>query len=132
MKFETLSCLIMNNQFAIIAARLEVRGEVFLPQAGFEKINEDARRTGGKVFANPRNAAAGSLRQLDPRITAKRPLTFFCYGVGVLEGGELPGRFNRQRAPGNYRCAVERNARDLLRAQYARCLTSQAEHGGSA
>ncbi|NMD80170.1 NAD-dependent DNA ligase LigA [Klebsiella sp. DNRA6] len=69
---------------------LEVRGEVFLPQAGFEKINEEARRTGGKVFANPRNAAAGSLRQLDPRITAKRPLTFFCYGVGVLEGGELP------------------------------------------
>jgi DNA ligase (NAD+) len=55
--------------------------EVFLPQAGFEKINEEARRTGGKVFANPRNAAAGSLRQLDPRITAKRPLTFFCYGV---------------------------------------------------
>lgn len=73
-----------------IPQRLEVRGEVFLPQAGFEKINEEARRTGGKVFANPRNAAAGSLRQLDPRITAKRPLTFFCYGVGVLEGGELP------------------------------------------
>lgn len=73
-----------------IPQRLEVRGEVFLPQAGFEKINEEARRTGGKVFANPRNAAAGSLRQLYPRITAKRPLTFFCYGVGVLEGGELP------------------------------------------
>ncbi|HAT1622081.1 TPA: NAD-dependent DNA ligase LigA [Raoultella planticola] len=74
-----------------IPQRLEVRGEVFLPQAGFEKINEEARRTGGKVFANPRNAAAGSLRQLDPRITAKRPLTFFCYGVGALNGGELPG-----------------------------------------
>ncbi|ELY4523987.1 NAD-dependent DNA ligase LigA [Cronobacter turicensis] len=73
-----------------IPARLEVRGEVFLPQAGFEKINEEARRTGGKVFANPRNAAAGSLRQLDPRVTAKRPLTFFCYGVGLLESGELP------------------------------------------
>ncbi|WP_202304040.1 NAD-dependent DNA ligase LigA [Dryocola clanedunensis] len=73
-----------------IPRRVEVRGEVFLPQAGFEKINEDARRTGGKIFANPRNAAAGSLRQLDPRITAKRPLTFFCYGVGLLEGGELP------------------------------------------
>nr|WP_318379866.1 NAD-dependent DNA ligase LigA [uncultured Enterobacter sp.] len=73
-----------------IPARLEVRGEVFLPQVGFEKINEEARRTGGKIFANPRNAAAGSLRQLDPRITAKRPLTFFCYGVGILEGGELP------------------------------------------
>lgn len=73
-----------------IPARLEVRGEVFLPQSGFEKINEDARKKGGKVFANPRNAAAGSLRQLDPRITAARPLTFFCYGVGILEGGELP------------------------------------------
>ncbi|MGB7803639.1 NAD-dependent DNA ligase LigA [Buttiauxella sp.] len=73
-----------------IPRRFEVRGEVFLPQAGFEKINEEARRTGGKIFANPRNAAAGSLRQLDPRITAKRPLTFFCYGVGLLEGGDLP------------------------------------------
>ncbi|NRN28743.1 NAD-dependent DNA ligase LigA [Photorhabdus heterorhabditis] len=73
-----------------IPARIEVRGEVFIPQKGFEKLNEEARRTGAKVFANPRNAAAGSLRQLDPRITAKRPLSFFCYGVGVLEGGELP------------------------------------------
>ena len=73
-----------------IPRRVEVRGEVFMPQKGFEALNEEARRTGGKVFANPRNAAAGSLRQLDPRITAKRPLTFFCYGVGVLEGGELP------------------------------------------
>jgi DNA ligase (NAD+) len=73
-----------------IPAKLEVRGEVFMPQPGFEAMNEEARRTGGKIFANPRNAAAGSLRQLDPRITAKRPLTFLCYGVGVLEGGELP------------------------------------------
>ncbi|NMP29174.1 NAD-dependent DNA ligase LigA [Rahnella sp. SAP-1] len=73
-----------------IPSRLEVRGEVFMPQQGFEALNNEARRTGGKVFANPRNAAAGSLRQLDPRITAKRPLTFFCYGVGVLEGGSLP------------------------------------------
>ncbi|EJD6309152.1 TPA: NAD-dependent DNA ligase LigA [Raoultella ornithinolytica] len=87
-----------------IPQRLEVRGEVFLPQAGFEKINEEARRTGGKVFANPRNAAAGSLRQLDPRITAKRPLTFFCYGVGALAGGELPeshsGRLQQFKAWG--------------------------------
>lgn len=73
-----------------IPARVEIRGEVFMKQAGFEKFNEEARRTGNKVFANPRNAAAGSLRQLDPRITARRPLTFYCYGVGVLEGGELP------------------------------------------
>ncbi|MDX7993042.1 NAD-dependent DNA ligase LigA [Xenorhabdus littoralis] len=73
-----------------IPARVEIRGEVFMKQGGFEKLNEEARRTGNKIFANPRNAAAGSLRQLDPRITAKRPLTFYCYGVGVLEGGELP------------------------------------------
>lgn len=74
-----------------IPQRIEIRGEVFMPQKGFEAMNEEARRTGGKVFANPRNAAAGSLRQLDPSVTAKRPLTFFCYGVGVLEGGTLPG-----------------------------------------
>lgn len=73
-----------------IPARLEVRGEVFMTESGFEKLNEEAQRTGGKVFANPRNAAAGSLRQLDPRITARRPLTFFCYGFGLLEGGEIP------------------------------------------
>ncbi|MBC8952437.1 NAD-dependent DNA ligase LigA [Xenorhabdus sp. PB62.4] len=73
-----------------IPARVEIRGEVFIKQAGFEKLNEEARRIGNKVFANPRNAAAGSLRQLDPRITAKRPLTFYCYGIGVLEGGKLP------------------------------------------
>ncbi len=86
----TIRAIPLKLQGNNIPRRLEVRGEVFLPQAGFEKINEEARRTGGKVFANPRNAAAGSLRQLDPRITAKRPLTFFCYGVGLLEGGELP------------------------------------------
>ncbi|PHM27317.1 NAD-dependent DNA ligase LigA [Xenorhabdus budapestensis] len=73
-----------------IPARVEIRGEVFMKQTGFEKLNEEARRTGNKVFANPRNAAAGSLRQLDPRITAKRPLTFYCYGIGVIDGGELP------------------------------------------
>jgi len=73
-----------------IPKRLEVRGEVFMTQAGFEQMNEEARRKNGKIFANPRNAAAGSIRQLDPRITANRPLTFFCYGVGLLEGGELP------------------------------------------
>ncbi|PWW09490.1 NAD-dependent DNA ligase LigA [Mangrovibacter plantisponsor] len=87
---KTIRAIPLRLQGDNIPARVEVRGEVFLPQAGFEKINDEARRTGGKVFANPRNAAAGSLRQLDSRITAKRPLTFFCYGVGVLEGGELP------------------------------------------
>ena len=86
----TIRAIPLRLQGDNIPRRVEVRGEVFLPQAGFEKINEEARRTGGKIFANPRNAAAGSLRQLDPRVTAKRPLTFFCYGVGLLEGGTLP------------------------------------------
>jgi DNA ligase (NAD+) len=70
---------------------LEVRGEVYMPKAGFDALNERQREKGDKSFANPRNAAAGSLRQLDPRITATRPLTMYCYGVGVVEGGNLPG-----------------------------------------
>ena len=64
---------------------LEVRGEVFMPLAGFERMNEAARLRGDKVFANPRNAAAGSLRQLDPAITASRPLMFYAYGVGEVQ-----------------------------------------------
>jgi DNA ligase (NAD+) len=64
--------------------RLEVRGEIYIPKAGFEKLNQDARENEGKVFANPRNAAAGSLRQLDSRITAKRPLEFCAYSIGVV------------------------------------------------
>ncbi len=65
---------------------LEVRGEVYIGKDGFKQLNRRAARAGGKTFANPRNAAAGSLRQLDPRITAKRPLSFFCYGVGKVTG----------------------------------------------
>ena len=61
---------------------LDVRGEVFMPRSGFNAWNERARNNGGKVFANPRNAAAGSLRQLDPKVTAKRPLTFNAYYIG--------------------------------------------------
>ncbi|GIZ12040.1 NAD-dependent DNA ligase LigA [Pseudomonas sp. NCCP-436] len=69
---------------------LEVRGEVFMPKSGFEELNARQSKIGGKTFANPRNAAAGSLRQLDPKITASRPLEFCCYGVGQVSG-ELPG-----------------------------------------
>ncbi len=72
-------------------AVLEVRGEIYLPRAGFEELNEAARQRGDKTFVNPRNAAAGSLRQLDARITAQRPLQMCCYGVGQAQGGELPG-----------------------------------------
>ena len=70
---------------------LEVRGEIFMPKAGFLQLNEKARLNGDKEFANPRNAAAGSLRQLDPAITAHRPLSLYCYAVGVVEGGVLAG-----------------------------------------
>lgn len=69
--------------------RLEVRGEVYIPKKGFEALNERARLNGDKTFMNPRNAAAGSLRQLDPRVAAARPLEMCCYSVGIVEGGSL-------------------------------------------
>jgi len=78
-------------------AVLEVRGEVYMPRADFEKYNERARTTGDKVLANPRNGAAGSLRQLDPRVTARRPLAFFAYGTGEVQG-KLPGTHAAQLA----------------------------------
>ena len=71
---------------------LEVRGEIYLPRAGFERLNARARELGEKTFVNPRNAAAGSLRQLDARITAERSLEMCCYGVGLVAGGELPAQ----------------------------------------
>ena len=69
-----------------IPSYLEVRGEITIPRSGFEQMNARARRLGQKVFVNPRNAAAGSLRQLDSGVTAKRPLEFTAYSVGVFEG----------------------------------------------
>lgn len=69
---------------------LEVRGEVFMSKAVFEKLNKNARDKGEKTFVNPRNAAAGSLRQLDSKIAASRELSMYCYAVGVVEGFELP------------------------------------------
>lgn len=78
--------------------RLEVRGEVFMDKAGFERLNESAREQGEKTFANPRNAAAGSLRQLDSRITAKRPLAFYAYSMGTVQPErQLDGDSHYQR-----------------------------------
>ncbi|NLQ16575.1 NAD-dependent DNA ligase LigA [Marinomonas sp. M1K-6] len=71
-------------------AVLEVRGEIYLPKDGFEKLNALAIEQGEKTFVNPRNAAAGSLRQLDPKITAKRPLVMCAYSIGYVEGWEQP------------------------------------------
>ncbi|MEQ8204597.1 MAG: NAD-dependent DNA ligase LigA, partial [Woeseia sp.] len=73
-------------------AVLEVRGEVFMPRAGFEEFNAAAASKGEKTFVNPRNAAAGSLRQLDPRLTASRPLDIYVYSVGYVDGGSVPDR----------------------------------------
>ena len=78
--------LLMDNP----PARLEVRGEVFMPHEGFERLNQQALEKGEKTFANPRNAAARSLRQLDPKITSKRPLVLNAYGIGIAEGVDLP------------------------------------------
>ncbi|MDH4259606.1 MAG: NAD-dependent DNA ligase LigA [Gammaproteobacteria bacterium] len=72
-------------------ALLEVRGEVFMSNAGFDEMNRRAAEKGEKVFVNPRNAAAGSLRQLDPRLAASRPLEIYFYGAGQVEGATLPG-----------------------------------------
>jgi DNA ligase (NAD+) len=70
--------------------RFEVRGEVFLSKAGFHKLNQERAAEGQPLFANPRNAAAGSVRQLDPRITVKRPLDIYIYQLGYAEGKEIP------------------------------------------
>jgi DNA ligase (NAD+) len=73
-------------------ATLEIRGEVYMPKAGFAALNARLANEGAKTFVNPRNAAAGTLRQLDPGIAASRPLEFLAYGIGHFEDGSLPGR----------------------------------------
>ena len=71
---------------------IEVRGEVVMPKTGFDKLNQQQLEKGEKPFVNPRNAAAGSLRQLDPKITATRPLSFYSYGVGLIDGMTFPNK----------------------------------------
>ena len=78
---------------AAAPARMEVRGEVFMTRSGFDAMNEEQRRRGERTYANPRNAASGALRQLDPGVTASRPLSTYCYGVGLVsEDAALPTR----------------------------------------
>jgi len=86
---QTIQNVPLRLQGVGIPPYLEIRGEVVIPRDAFERMNANARASNDKVFVNPRNAAAGSLRQLDSRITARRPLQFTAYSVGVVEG-ELP------------------------------------------
>ncbi len=86
----TIAALPLRLRGEGVPRELEVRGEVFMPLKGFERFNREALARGEKTLVNPRNAAAGSLRQLDPRMTAARPLDIFVYGVGFVGGGELP------------------------------------------
>ena len=78
---------LMGDGSSAVPKAIEVRGEVFMRQADFAKLNERIEMEGGRPFMNPRNAAAGSLRQLDPAITAQRPLRLLAYGIGYAEGG---------------------------------------------
>jgi len=113
--------------------RIEVRGEVFMPKAGFDALNERAQKRGEKTFVNPRNAAAGSLRQLDSRITAKRPLDFYAYSVGVVQGGELNSshyhRFLQLKSWGLPMCAETRllDSLDEVKAYYQDIMTRREE-----
>jgi DNA ligase (NAD+) len=85
----TIGAVPLRLQGKQVPSRLEVRGEVYMSKQGFADLNEAQRSKGEKEFANPRNAAAGSLRQLDSKITATRPLTMYCYGVGLVAGGNV-------------------------------------------
>ncbi|MDX2346035.1 MAG: NAD-dependent DNA ligase LigA [Legionella sp.] len=83
LNIKTIGAIPLKLMTDIYPSTLEVRGEVFITKVGFEALNQTARLNHTKTFANPRNAAAGSLRQLDSSITAKRPLAFYCYGIGA-------------------------------------------------
>ncbi|WP_105902495.1 NAD-dependent DNA ligase LigA [Vibrio gangliei] len=113
--------------------RIEVRGEVFMLLDGFNAFNEKALKNGTKPFANPRNAAAGSLRQLDSKITATRPLSFYAYSVGVVEGGELPQshyqRFLTLKSWGLPMCPETKvvEGLDKVKDYYQDILTRRAE-----
>ncbi|MFT0861902.1 NAD-dependent DNA ligase LigA [Ancylobacter sp. G4_0304] len=119
-----------------IPAVFEVRGEVYMGHADFAALNGRQKEAGKQLFANPRNAAAGSLRQLDPSITASRPLRFFAYAWGEVSGGELPAdtqsgvidAFARWGLPTNPLTVVCRSADDLL-AHYRRIEAQRSQLG---
>ena len=94
---------------------VEVRGEVYLPRGAFAELNEARTAAGEPAFANPRNAAAGSLRQLDPKVTAARPLSIWCYGTGALRGLDLAYPRRGARLAARARLQGERRDRRCTR-----------------
>lgn len=129
----TISSIPLKLQGEGWPTRIEVRGEVFMPKKGFEKLNQLATKKGEKVFVNPRNAAAGSLRQLDSKITATRPLAFYAYSVGVVEGAQLEAshyeRFLQIKSWGLPICPETRRVSSLaeVKAYYQDILTRREE-----
>ncbi|ASO28737.1 DNA ligase (NAD(+)) LigA [Vibrio anguillarum] len=129
----TISAIPLKLQGKGWPVRLEVRGEVFMPKAGFERLNQQALKKGEKTFVNPRNAAAGSLRQLDSKITAQRPLNFYAYSVGVIEGAELASshyqRFLQLKGWGLPMCPETRlvSSKDEVKEYYQSILTRRAQ-----
>ena len=87
---KTIPSIPLQLEVAAAPALIEIRGEIFLGKKGFADLNRRAEKEGSKIFVNPRNTAAGALRQLDPRHTARVPLQMYCYSVGVFEGRALP------------------------------------------
>jgi DNA ligase (NAD+) len=117
----TIKSVPLRLQGKNIPSLLEVRGEVYMPKAGFAALNQRAAANQEKIFANPRNAAAGSLRQLDSRITATRPLAIFCYGVGSVSEQYLPAthmdmlaRFKQLGLPVNPEITLTKNITECL------------------
>jgi DNA ligase (NAD+) len=115
----TLKSIPLTLKGSHLPTRIEVRGEVYMDHAGFEKLNNDQRRIEGKIFANPRNAAAGSLRLLDSRITASRPLTFCSYAIGWVEDGYvLPdSQFERMQYLATIGFPISRYIRRVMAVQ---------------
>ncbi len=117
----TIKAIPLTLQADDLPPRFEVRGEIYMSRRDFEAFNEKARATNGKPLINPRNGAAGSLRQLDPRLTAERPLTMFCYSLGWSEGGwqpqthmEVMGRFREWRLRVNPELKLVRTVEECM------------------
>ena len=91
---KTIPSIPLQLEVEAAPALIEIRGEIFLGKRGFARLNRRAEKEGSKIFVNPRNTAAGALRQLDPRHTARVPLQMYCYGVGVFEGHALPDQLS--------------------------------------